>query len=283
MKKWPVLFAISAISLTFVACAKSNSTNEVKKVARGEKAQIEATEVQETKKVSCNYCSDTPCEQTIEPVAESLRDEGFTVALKKFIQKYELKEDFDASSEAFTTTSEELKIDKKKLQLELLQLADEQYRTIYKYDEDIIQVGDEVVEHLISTLEAKDINADDKRKFLGLASLIVIEPLSLTLKNNFQGKAEVTEKILELCSSSGLNKLAYTVRVKTSPNIFVGICPGQLILLAGQDQQERKNQILKLLNSQVSPLLEQSGAKTDDLILKCLPEKRAKANDLRAR
>lgn len=281
MKKWPVLFAMSAISLTFVACAKSNSTNEIKKVARGEQRH---TEIQEAaKKVACDYCSEIPCEQKTEPVAESIRDEGFTVALKKFIKKYELEEDFDGSDEAFSKVSTELKLDVKKLQLELLQLADEQYRTLYKYDEDIVQVGDEVVDHLIKTLEAKDMNADDKRKLLGLASLIVIEPLSGTLTNNFQGKEAVTEKILEACSSSGLKKTTYTVRTETSPNIFVGICPGQLILFAGQETQERKNQVLKLLNSQVAPLLEQSGANTEDLVLKCLPEKRARANDLRTR
>ncbi|GEM_PF-6811459 len=281
MKKWPVLFAMSAISLTFVACAKSNSTNEVKRVARG--TQQTEVQVTETKKVTCNYCSETPCEQKIEPVAESIRDDGFSVALKKFIKKYELKQDFDGSDEAFSLVSGELKIAMKSLQLELLQLADEQYRTLYKYDEDITQVGDEVVNHLITTLEAKDMNADDKRKLLGLSSLIVIEPLSVTLINNFQGKEAVTEKVLEACSSSGLKKTAYTVRTETSPNIFVGICPGQLILFAGQEPQERTNQILKLLNSQVAPLLEQSGAEAKDLVLKCLPEKRARANDLRAR
>lgn len=280
MKKWSGLLVMSAISLMMVACAKSNSSNEVRKVPRGERAQAEA---QEKKTSSCDYCSATPCEQKAEPVADSIREEGFTVALQKFIKKHDLKENFDGTKEAFALIGEELKTDVQKLQLELLLLADEQYRILYKYDEDIVQVGNEVMDHLISTLEAKDMNMDDKRKLLGLASRIVIEPLSSTLLNNFQGKETVTAKILEICSSSGLQKSAYAILSETSPNIFVGICPGQLILFAGQEPQQRKNQILQVLNSQVRPLLEQNSEHTDELILKCLPEKRAKANDLRAR
>lgn len=266
MKKFSVVLAIS---LGLAACAEKDS--DYAKKYRNMTANKSETEQVVPAGRSAPLC-ETPtvqiCDNSVLPIVADIQKNGLKAAVKALKAELTLPEEFDGSAESF---KEHIGDAAKRIQAQnrLLVLADKEYRTIYNYDEDVKEATEIVHKLMMEYVKTEKLD-DGRMGLIGALNTTVVQSVSETFANDYQGKDVVTTDMAVACGTDGLGVLARSLLPGGGPNGVIFICPGQLLLNAGKTKVERIAGLVMSLAHEMTHQLEFRGFEMDSRVLTCV-------------
>ncbi|WP_374029915.1 hypothetical protein [Bdellovibrio bacteriovorus] len=267
MKKFSLILAIS---LGLSACAEKDSEFAQKIREKGKHKTAQAANIPDGKSFEiCEKPAEIICGEKVSSVAESLMREGRQRALELLKKEKNLPENFDGSAEAFIKAFGQSP-ERSAAQDRLLILADQEYRSIYNYDEDLKEAGEIARKLLLNVIEKEKMDEDGRYNLIGAINTTVFQTVSETFETEYLRKDLVKIQMSTACGTDGLGKLAMSLLPQGGPNGVIFVCPGNLLLSAGKSKEERITRLVMQLGHELAHQLQFRGYQADAKALSCV-------------